>query len=173
MNAIRKPYDQLGCQICTTGLPHLQMLPPFETFLHNFGSNWLSIVIFLAKPMFSWTRNQQLCQICTTWLPDLQILPNFNSFPHKFGSNGLKKGIFLLNPCFNRHVFPSVFIWFLVHENMGLARKITLLSQLEPKLRRKLSNGGKICKCGNPVVQIWQSCWSYSFLSAFIRFLVH
>ena len=110
MKTLRKLYDQQGCQICTTGLPNLQILPPFESFLHNFGSNWLSKVIFLAKPMFSWTRNllktlrklldQQVCQIYTTGLPDSQILPHFKSFPHNFGSNGLSQVIFLAKAMF-------------------------------------------------------------------------
>ena len=46
--------------------------------------------------------------------------------------------------------------------------KVMFLTQLEPMICWKHSN---VAKTDNPVVLIWQPCWSYTILSASIRFL--
>ena len=78
---------------------------------------------------------------------------------HKCGKNW--------QPCWSYSII-SVSILLLVLKNMGLAMKIMFLSQLEPMLCWKQVN---VAKTGNPVVQIWQPCWSYTILSGSIQFL--
>ena len=55
---------------------------------------------------------------------------------------------------------------------MGVGWKIMLLCQLEGKLCTKTLKYGENWESGNPVVQIWQPWWPYTFLSASIGFLI-